>query len=138
MAERHVVKRIRTYIENRGGYTVKVHGDMFQAKTVDLFVCYRGVFIAIEAKRPGEQPSALQRHELERIRAAHGIAFAADNVDDVAAALNAIDQTTEGLPPDIWAEKIRIAREARLSGQQLRQGKSPVATKPVLRPGAYR
>lgn len=49
----------------------------------DVFACVRGRFVAIETKREGEQPTKLQRYELNKIQNSEGIAFPAWTVQDV-------------------------------------------------------
>jgi hypothetical protein len=52
---------------------LKVHGHLMQRKGVpDYLLCYTGLFIALELKRPGEQPTALQTIELRMVVAAGG------------------------------------------------------------------
>lgn len=40
----------------------------------DRLVCYEGMFIGIEVKRPGKTPTALQRRRIAEIQQAGGIA----------------------------------------------------------------
>jgi len=42
-----------------------------------------GHFLAVECKRPGEQPTADQTGFIDRVRKAGGVAFVAWSVDDV-------------------------------------------------------
>jgi hypothetical protein len=44
-------------------------------RTVDFLGCICGVFFAIEAKKPGAVPTAIQNATLERIREAGGMTF---------------------------------------------------------------
>lgn len=73
--ERTIVERIRKALEARGAWTFKLHGDPYQPKGIDLFVCYRGRFIALEVKRPGYSPDddPLQTYILSEIAAAGGL-----------------------------------------------------------------
>jgi len=48
-----------------------------------LIGCLRGRFFAIEVKRPGEQPTALQVQVLQAMRNAYGYAMWADRFEDV-------------------------------------------------------
>jgi Holliday junction resolvase len=48
------------------GWWFKVHGSPFQKAGVpDIIGCYRGLFVAIELKMPGNGPSELQKHILD-------------------------------------------------------------------------
>lgn len=59
----------------------------------DLIGCYRGVFFAIEVKRPmtSSKPSRAQERELRAVEKAGGIAIVACHKDDVTELLNSID-----------------------------------------------
>jgi hypothetical protein len=63
------------------GYGERVYYFMpvpsgYGTTTVDFLICFCGVFIAVEAKRPGHpSPTALQGAVLERVRAAGGRSF---------------------------------------------------------------
>ncbi len=47
---------------------------MQQRGTPDLIICAKGLFIAVEVKLYGNMPTAIQEHEMEKIRRAEGIA----------------------------------------------------------------
>ena len=49
--------------------------------TIDYFCCVTGIFLGIEAKAPGEKPTARQEAVLEDIRRAGGSTFVVS--DDV-------------------------------------------------------
>lgn len=70
------VRRHKKLLKDAGAWVQKT-----QAQGVaDLLVCYNGVFIAIEVKRPHPDCSVLRPAQtifLQKIRAAGGVAFAA-------------------------------------------------------------
>lgn len=49
----------------------------------DIIVCYRGKFIALEAKRPGGKLTKLQEKTIKDIRAAGGKVYVVMSVDEV-------------------------------------------------------
>jgi hypothetical protein len=53
----------------------------YGASTLDYLVCHYSLFIGIEAKRPGEEPTDRQRKIMGDIIAAHGIACVIDSVE---------------------------------------------------------
>jgi hypothetical protein len=63
----------------------------------DFVVCYKGVFVAIEAKRLGNLKGVtpLQEMQIRRINQSHGFAFATDNVEEVQRVFKGIDLTLE-------------------------------------------
>ena len=92
MLERDVIKGILTLLKDRGAWGIKIHGDPYQPKVVDILACYRGRFVAIEAKRDERQePTAIQRRCLEQVREAGGWAIVAWKAVQVEIILNAID-----------------------------------------------
>jgi hypothetical protein len=47
----------------------------YGATTIDFLICFNGLFIGIEAKKPKGKPTARQDGVLEDIRAARGVTF---------------------------------------------------------------
>ena len=84
--EGRAVQRIRAYLEGRGAFVVKIHGgdNPFQEVGIpDLLVCYRGYFIGLEVKQPGEDPTQVQLAVGRRIESALGRFAIVSSVDDV-------------------------------------------------------
>lgn len=95
-AERLVVAKCLKLIRDRGGYAEKVHGDIFQPASIDIFACYRGVFIGIECKDLNERPTARQVYAMAQIINAGGRAFVARSPSDVERILDEIDEEIDG------------------------------------------
>lgn len=53
----------------------------YGTSTVDYLICHYGLFIGIEAKAPGQHPTARQRQIIYQIRTAGGEAFVIDSID---------------------------------------------------------
>ena len=88
MKEQDIQRSIIKYLEGRGYYVVKIVSASKRG-VPDILACGPdGRFVAIEVKLPGKVPSKLQQFNLDRIREAGGIAFAATSVDDVKKALD--------------------------------------------------
>jgi hypothetical protein len=62
----------------------------FGRRTVDAHICYRGMFIGLEVKKPGAHPTALQAAELGRIGRAGGAGICFDDADDFIAWWNLV------------------------------------------------
>jgi hypothetical protein len=75
-----VKAQIKEFLDHIGAYYIMPVPTGMGPKLLDFYVCWRGRFIAIEAKAPGAKATPLQRHELEKIKNAGGIAFEADSV----------------------------------------------------------
>jgi Holliday junction resolvase len=76
MKEKTFENKIKEYIKERGGYYVKYFGCGFStAGTPDLLCCINGKFVAIEVKGDGGKPTELQKHKIESIQKAGGIAL---------------------------------------------------------------
>jgi hypothetical protein len=104
--ESRVVKAIKAKLESRGGFWVKIHGSPMQVSGVpDLLGCYRGYFLGLEVKRSAdEKATPLQKYNMERIRAAGGIAALIHSVPQAEAVLDWIDRrearrSSSGKPP---------------------------------------
>lgn len=55
-------------------WAVKLHGSQFsKAGAPDVLLCSDGDFVALEFKRPGEMPTAIQTHIGRQINAAGGV-----------------------------------------------------------------
>lgn len=82
--EARIGRSIRKWFEDRGAFVFKVHGsEMMMVGLPDLMVCYRGHFIGIEVKQPGQRPTPRQTYVHGLIRAAGGRAIVATSIDDV-------------------------------------------------------
>jgi hypothetical protein len=57
--------------------------------SVDILCCINGRFVAIEAKIPGEVPTARQNFVMAAVREAGGLAFWADSVEGMMGVLEA-------------------------------------------------
>lgn len=93
--ERRLVRRIQRYVDERGGRCFKIHGgdNPFQEVGIpDILVCYKGKFLGLEVKLPGETPSPVQRKVLGEIERAGGIAAAVTTVEEVARLLDKLDK----------------------------------------------
>lgn len=89
MPKKHEEQDIQTLIMNHirslGGLPIKQNqiGIYAQAGVPDIIACIKGRFVAIEVKKPNKEPSAIQYAFLEAINRCGGIAFWADNLEDV-------------------------------------------------------
>lgn len=75
--EQSVQKAILAKLRKFGGLWIKVH-DIVTKGLPDIIGCYNGKFIAIEVKRKGEKPTALQGYVLSKVKEAGGLAYCFD------------------------------------------------------------
>ncbi len=75
-------KKILRYLDSIGAYSIKIV-QANRAGVPDIICCLNGFFVAIECKRKGNKAKVLQEYKIEKIKAAGGIAFVADNVSQV-------------------------------------------------------
>lgn len=97
--EAHVQKRILGMLRKRGAWAYKTTGGMGStAGAPDILCCYRGLFLAIEVKRPGKLStiSDLQRRRLQEIAQAKGLAYAVDSVESAEEILDFVDRQLSG------------------------------------------
>lgn len=83
--EQDIQTSIMNYISSIGGLPIKFNniGIYAKAGVSDILACVKGRFVAIEVKKPGKKPTALQNIFIETINQIGGIAFWTDNLDDV-------------------------------------------------------
>jgi len=84
MKEAGLQKRILEYLRAAGCYVFKPVGSMGQQRgTPDLLICNRGLFIAAEIKIRGNEPDAMQFHEMEKIKRAGGTAEVVHRLEEM-------------------------------------------------------
>lgn len=92
--EGKLAQKILTALREEGGWWTKIHGGEFQAVGLpDIIGCYKGYFIGIEVKLPGEKPTARQRWVLNQIGLADGTATVVTSVEE---ALEVLSEFREG------------------------------------------
>lgn len=93
--KRLVENPIKDYLFSKGAYFFKVHGSSFMVPGIpDIICCYKGLFIGIETKAPGELKGQtdVQKVHQNNIQKAGGIYLLTDNVKDVMDLLENIDE----------------------------------------------
>ena len=91
MKEQDIQRKIIKYLESVGAYVVKVVASN-KSGTPDILACYRGIFLAIEVKRPETKTnvSELQEYNIKKIKEAGGIAIVSWDLDAVKAVVERI------------------------------------------------
>lgn len=88
MKESALQRQVITYLRERGAYVFKVVGSPYQrVGTPDLLVCWRGRFIGIELKVPGQSATPMQNYEIRKIEEAGGCGAVVWSLGDVAVLL---------------------------------------------------
>lgn len=94
--ESSFVAKIKRYLKDRGAYCEKIWGGGFQSAGIpDIIGCYRGYFIAIEAKVGNNQPSEIQKIKIKNIIKSGGFAKVVWTLDEVKQLLDNIDKYIE-------------------------------------------
>lgn len=91
MKEQDIQRKIIKYLESVGAYVVKVVASN-KSGTPDILACYRGIFLAIEVKRPETKTnvSELQEYNIKKIKEAGGVAIVSWDLDAVKATIEDI------------------------------------------------
>ena len=90
--ETYLQRSIRTLIQKRGGYAIKQHGSMISEPGIpDILACYKGFFLAIEAKEVGKTPSKQQGIHIRNIKKSCGITCVIWDIDKLKIVLDIID-----------------------------------------------
>ena len=100
ITEAQVKKAYRAFLREKGAWLYSPVPMGYGRKTIDDLVCYRGRFIGIEAKRPGEVATKKQELTLAEITAAGGVVMTVTHPDQVVELLAMIDL---GLKPPVRA-----------------------------------
>ena len=97
--EKNLENRVKAFLKEQGCWYVKYWGGggYTRAGVPDLLVCCEGVFLGVELKAKDGRPSELQIHELQKIRAAGGLAILL-YPDDLTAFKNLITGIRGGKP----------------------------------------
>lgn len=83
--EAKIGRKIRQYIEESGGFVFKVHGGpQMMAGLPDLIACIQGLFVGIEVKQPGQNPTARQVFVHRMIQRSGGHVVVAHSVEEAA------------------------------------------------------
>ena len=93
--EKSIVASISKALRARGAYVAKIHGSFYGSSGIpDLVCCYRGHFIGLEVKRPGNKATPIQEAQMEGIRRAEGIAVVVTDVPSALDLLDSLDRLT--------------------------------------------
>lgn len=96
--EARLQRRIQEALRARQAFVFKVHGSAHMMSGLpDLVMSYRGLFVGMEVKMPGNTASEVQKLRAKQIRKAGGFCFLVYSVEDALRALDKIDATLE--PP---------------------------------------
>ncbi len=91
--EKSILAAIIRELKARKAWYVKYHGGKWGRVGVpDLLVGYRGRFIAIEVKQPGEKPTRAQAFELSRLEKVEAIAVVATSRQQVVDVLDRVER----------------------------------------------
>ena len=81
--ETKIKDEIRTWLRAQGAYVFSPTQMGYGTQTLDLLVCWKGLFVAIEVKAPGKKPTARQSLIIDEIMEAGGFAVVAYCKEDV-------------------------------------------------------
>ena len=83
--EQNIQTAIMNYSSSIGGLPIKFNnmGIYAKAGVSDILACIKGRFVAIEVKRPGNKPTAVQLQFIAAVNNIGGFAFWADNLQEV-------------------------------------------------------
>jgi hypothetical protein len=83
-SEKSIVEAIRKYLKSIGAKTYKMHGGPFgHAGAPDIIGAYKGRFLALEVKRPGEDTTPIQKVELRAWEKAGAISGRVESLQEV-------------------------------------------------------
>lgn len=90
--ESEIRAKIVKALKNRGARPIKYYGCVYtEAGVSDLLVCYRGLFLVIETKVPGEVPTVKQKAFIASVHQSEGWGGPACSVEEALEYLDEID-----------------------------------------------
>ena len=97
MSEKQLIQGIRNYLATLPKcFFWKEHGGQYSTAGIpDIIVCYKGKFVAFEAKVGSNKPTKLQLATIEQIQNAGGYATVVRSVEDARTMISAIDAELE-------------------------------------------
>jgi hypothetical protein len=81
--EGKVKAEIKKWLKEQGAYFFMPVQTGYGASTLDFLVCYKGIFVGIEAKAPGKVPTKRQEFCMAEIRDAGGHATCVESLRDL-------------------------------------------------------
>lgn len=123
--EARLSRMIMGALRSRGAFVFKIWGsEHMMAGLPDIIGCYRGWFIAVETKMPGNTTSPRQRYVIAKLREAGARVVVAQSV---AEALQVLDgEVTPGNAHEALTDELKALSERPVSRQRVR-GASHVA-----------
>lgn len=99
--ESELKKTLKHYLDMRHAFWSSVQGGAgSKPGDPDMVVCYRGIYIAVEAKTATGRLSGWQKTRKAEIERAGGIYLVARCVNDLAICLDRIDKQMDGVVED--------------------------------------
>lgn len=95
--ETDITKKIMNHLKSRPYcWAFKTHGGIMQAAGIpDVIACFKGRFVGLEVKRPGNKPTLLQKVTLDLINKAGGTGAVVYSLEDAIRILEKIDNKEE-------------------------------------------
>lgn len=77
--EGKIKARVKKLLNQHGAYSHMPVQNGMGSPSLDFVCCFRGLYVAIEAKAPGKKPTKRQEKTMAQIRKAGGLAFVVSN-----------------------------------------------------------
>jgi hypothetical protein len=121
-AEGILKDEVKKFFDALGAYCFMPVQSGYGKQGVDFFCCVKGLFIAIETKAPGKEPTPRQYKCLRDVGAAGGLAFFSDNIEHIVATVT------------MWLEeRIDVSEMPEASKEWFKKAKLYQNSKPRLR-----
>lgn len=115
--EARLSRSIMAALRQRGAFVFKVWGsEHMMAGLPDIIGCYRGWFIAVETKMPGNTTSRRQDFVIDKIRKAGGRVVVAYSVSDALGMLDGV--VTPDVRPEALTGELRVLSERPVSSRR--------------------
>jgi hypothetical protein len=89
MSETQLKNKVLRHLKNKyPDIFIYKAADKFTSGIPDLLICFYGLWVAIELKVPGKEPTRIQAHTIAKMRTAGAIAGVAHSIAEVDAIIN--------------------------------------------------
>lgn len=89
-AHSKLLGQVCEFLKKNGIWYVRTNSHGYGRKGIpDVLACYRGKFVAIEAKVAPDKPSPWQQREIADIQLSGGVALVIYNIDELGRVFNA-------------------------------------------------
>lgn len=106
--EKAVKDAVKKHLKAMGAYHHWPVQTGYGAPCLDCHGCYKGIYFAVETKRPGLKPSAQQEFTIQQIKDAGGLVYVVDSLESARAFADHLKSHAENFDPAHRADQSAV------------------------------